>query len=134
MTTPGKFALALFAGYALLAGRAYGSDGNPGRAAYFEYCSRCHGADGRGGGKAVRSGQPKPSDLTQLARKNGGTFPAAQVTQIIDGRRSIAAHGSSKMPVWGRVFTQEQSAETPEAHARSQVQIIVDYLRSIQTK
>jgi hypothetical protein len=78
--------------------------------------------------------RPKPSDLTQLARKHGGTFPATQVTEIIDGRRFVAAHGDSKMPVWGRMFIQEQTAEDHEAHARSQVQLIVDHLRSIQTK
>jgi hypothetical protein len=77
--------------------------------------------------------RPKPSDLTQLARKHRGTFPAAQVTEIIDGRHSVPAHGGSKMPVWGRVFVQEHTAEDPEAHARSQIQIVVDYLRSIQT-
>jgi mono/diheme cytochrome c family protein len=127
------FALVLLAGCALLASHAYASDGNPGRAAYFEYCSRCHGADGRGNGEAAHNMRPKASDLTQLAKKHGGTFPAAQVAAIIDGRRPLAAHGSSKMPVWGRAFAEEKTAEDPEAHARSQIQIVVDYLRSIQT-
>lgn len=77
--------------------------------------------------------RPKPSDLTQLAKKNGGTYPSALVKETVDGSKAIAAHGSSKMPVWGYVFREERTAEDPEAHARSQVQMIVDYLRSIQT-
>ena len=125
--------LVLLSAHILLAGRAYASDGNPGRAAYFKYCSACHGADGSGNGEAAPAMRPRPSDLTQLAKKHGGTFPSALVKEGIDGRKAIAAHGSSKMPVWGHVFREERTAEDPDAHARSQVQIIVDYLRSIQT-
>ncbi len=109
------------------------SDGNPGREAYFKYCSSCHGADGRGTGEAARTMRPKPSNLTQLAKQHGGTFPSAQVKEIIDGRKSVAAHGSATMPVWGQVFSQEQAHEAPEAHSRSQIQLLVGYLRSIQT-
>jgi len=118
---------------ALLVRRMDASDGNPGREAYFKYCSSCHGVDGRGNGEAARTMRPKPSNLTQLAKQHGGTFPSAQVKDIIDGRKSVAAHGSATMPVWGQVFSREQAQEVPEAHSRSQIQLLVDYLRSIQT-
>lgn len=117
-----------------LAQPASAADGNPGRAAYFKYCSSCHGDDGRGGGVVARALQPKPPDLTQLAAQHGGTFPYDAVKTAIDGRQRVAAHGSSKMPVWGKVFAAEQTPMQPEAHARSQVQLIVNYLASIQTK
>ena len=127
------FVVALIAGGASLACRTYAADGNPGRAAYFRYCSSCHGADGRGDGVVARTMRPKPPDLTLLAKEHGGMFPSEQVRDSIDGRKQIAAHGSSKMPVWGTVFSAQPAAESPEAHARSQVQMITDYLRSIQT-
>jgi len=130
VTRSGIFVLAFLVG---LTCRVYASDGNPGRAAYFKYCSACHGADGRGNGEVAPTMRPKPSDLTQLAKKHGGAFPSALVKETIDGRKAIAAHGSRKMPVWGDVFREERTAEDPDAHTRSQVQIIVDYLRSIQT-
>jgi mono/diheme cytochrome c family protein len=111
---------------------AQAADGNPGRAAYFQYCSACHGADGRGDGVVAQKMCPKPTDLTHLAARHGGSFPDEAVRASIDGRSAIAAHGTRRMPVWGRVFAQEHTPEQREAHVRSQVQIIVDHLRSIQ--
>ena len=42
-----------------------------------------------------------PADLTTLARRNGGYFPLTAVSEIIDGRTLIAAHGTREMPIWG---------------------------------
>ena len=111
-----------------------GSDGNMGRAAYFQYCSACHGPDGSGNGPVARTMRPRPSNLRHLAVRNGGEFPAEHVRAAIDGRTAVAAHGTSKMPVWGQIFSHEASWESPERHTASQVQLIADYLRSIQTK
>jgi hypothetical protein len=75
----------------------------------------------------------QPPDLTQLSRRNGGTFPAERTRQIIDGRQQVLPHGTRKMPVWGREF--EQMAErTAPPHAASQasIQRLVDHLQSIQ--
>jgi mono/diheme cytochrome c family protein len=130
----GSVAVVLLAAALLLAHLAAAANGNPGREAYFRYCGSCHGLDGRGNGEVAVGLNPKPADLTQLARKNGGTFPAAEVKASIDGRRRVAAHGSSSMPVWGTVFAAEKSYARPEAHAQSQVGIITDYLASIQAQ
>jgi mono/diheme cytochrome c family protein len=111
---------------------AHAADGNPGRRAYFQYCSACHGEDGRGDGVVAQHMCPKPADLTHLAARHGGSFPDDAVRASIDGRSAIAAHGTPRMPVWGRLFAQEHTPEQGEAHVRSQVQIIVDHLRSIQ--
>lgn len=129
------FVVAVAASCAILqAASVEASDGNPGRVAYFRYCSACHGDDGRGDGVVAPSMRPKPANLTTLAQRHGGEFPAGQVRDIIDGRNPIAAHGASKMPVWGRAFAEEQTWEDPQAHSQSQVQLIVDHLRSIQAK
>jgi mono/diheme cytochrome c family protein len=127
------FVVALLAGGVLLARLAPAANGNPGRDAFFRYCSACHGANGRGNGEVAASLWPRPADLTQLAKKNGGSFPSAKVKEIIDGRKRIAAHGSSQMPVWGKVFSEEKSYEQPAAHAESQIELITNYLASIQT-
>jgi mono/diheme cytochrome c family protein len=126
-------AVLLLAAGLLVPQTAPAADGNPGRSAYFQYCSSCHGDDGRGNGEVAASLHPKPADLTQLAKKNGGAFPYAEVKQIIDGRKRVAAHGSAKMPVWGAVFAEEKTYERPEAHAQSQIELITAYLASIQT-
>lgn len=133
MTASRILVVGVLVGHIVLPCRTEASDGNPGRAAYFKYCSACHGADGRGNGEVARTMRAKPTDLTQLAKTHGGTFPSEFVKQAIDGRKPIAAHGSSKMPVWGHIFRDEATAENPDSHARSQIQIIADYLRAIQT-
>src|SRR5215831_15519212 len=48
----------------------------PGRGSYIRYCSACHGEDAKGNGPKATPPE-KPADLTQLAKNNNGTFPAA---------------------------------------------------------
>src|SRR5215469_18239916 len=75
----------------------------PGRGSYIRYCSACHGEDAKGNGPKATPPE-KPADLTQLAKNNNGTFPAARVTRILDGSEAIPAHGSARQPAWGHVF------------------------------
>lgn len=127
-------ALTLMALCVLLARRSNGDEANPGRAAYLKYCSPCHGSGGQGDGVAATVMRPKPTDLTQLAKARGGKFPYVQVKDIIDGRKRIAAHGTSEMPVWGEIFTVEKAAGQGDAHVRGKVQLITDYLATIQVQ
>ncbi|HYX69990.1 MAG TPA: c-type cytochrome [Terriglobales bacterium] len=68
------------------------------------YCASCHGADLKGDGPAAPALKTAPSDLTTLAKHNGGTFPTLHVAHIIAGEENYPAHGSKDMPVWGPVF------------------------------
>jgi mono/diheme cytochrome c family protein len=90
-------------------------------------CAACHGLSGRGDGPVATELRAAPPDLTLLATKNGGTFPAKVVQEIIDGRRSMRAHGSHEMPVWGSIF-----AEVQKDRAEARISDIVAYVRSIQ--
>lgn len=110
------------------------AEANPGRAAYLRYCSACHGIDGKGDGIVGGVMDPRPADLTQLANARGGAFPYVQVRESIDGRRRIAAHGSSEMPVWGEIFAEQKAATQSDAVVRGQVQLLADYLATIQAK
>jgi hypothetical protein len=49
--------------------------------------------------------RPKPANLTQIAKKNA--FPALRTMEIIDGRKTVRAHGDPDMPVWGEVLSEE---------------------------
>src|SRR6202158_1296267 len=52
----------------------------------------------------------KPADLTQLAKKNNGTFPIARVTRILDGSEVIPAHGTRQKPLWVHEFGAAEEA------------------------
>ena len=72
-----------------------------GRAAYMDNCAGCHGADGKGAGPLSANLKIKPADLTLLARRNHGSFDAAAVYQMIDGRNTRPTHRGAEMPIWG---------------------------------
>jgi mono/diheme cytochrome c family protein len=70
-----------------------------------DYCTVCHGPDGKGKGPAARALRHAPPDLTLISKRNHGRFPANKVKAIISGEeQSTAAHGSREMPIWGPIF------------------------------
>ena len=102
-----------------------------GRDNYDMYCSSCHGAGARGDGPVAAALTTRPSDLTVLARQNGGVFPRARVAAVITGpeRETIRAHGSVGMPAWGPIFS---ALDTSDRRARQRLDNLVRYLESIQ--
>ncbi|MBW2274577.1 MAG: cytochrome c [Deltaproteobacteria bacterium] len=106
---------------------------SPGRALFERYCVTCHGEKGRGDGPVAPALINTPSDLTTIAARRGGEFPAAEVARYIDGRTQVTAHGTRVMPVWGLVFSEGIPEEsTAEEFVRGKISVLVDYLRSIQ--
>lgn len=109
---------------------AFSEDIDSGKTNYESICAACHGQNGKGDGSVSAELRTKPSDLTLIAKRNGGVFPTEVLYQIIDGRRTIRAHGTYEMPVWGSVF----QSSGPENVARNRILAIIDYLKSIQLK
>ena len=106
-----------------------------GKMAYLRYCSACHGEDAKGDGVVSGFLRPKPTDLTFIAKRNGGKFPFMKILHAIDGTTSIAAHGKGDMPVWGEVLKEEApAASAGEAAVRGKLTLITSYLQSIQRK
>jgi mono/diheme cytochrome c family protein len=99
-------------------------------------CAVCHGLDGRGDGVMAEHLITKPSDLTQLARKNDGRFPFLRVFQMIDGRQEIALHGTRAMPIWGDRYNAEAALRygpyNTETMVRGRILELVQYLEAIQ--
>lgn len=100
---------------------------------FADRCSSCHGADARGKGPVSPVLRTPPADLTRIAARRGGEFPAGEIARFIDGRFEVTAHGTREMPVWGRIF----SAAIPEpgtgdAIARGLIATLVEFLKSIQ--
>ena len=111
-----------------------------GKNEYELQCSVCHGMDAKGSGFLGAVLKVVPSDLTTLAKKNGGVFPADRVSSVIDGREEVAGHGPRAMPIWGKryaVDAAEKFVDFPyaqEAYIRARVLMLVEYLYRIQQK
>jgi mono/diheme cytochrome c family protein len=100
-----------------------------GRDSFDNYCASCHGAGGRGDGALAASLKAIPSDLTALARRNGGTFPRSQVAAFIEGTgRHVPAHGATEMPLWGGIFRWLDS----EARTKVRIGNLAAYVESLQ--
>jgi mono/diheme cytochrome c family protein len=70
-------------------------------------CLSCHGVGGRGDGPLAKFLTIKPTDLTLLAKNNGGEYPYMKVFLMVDGREEVAAHGDRAMPVWGARYRKD---------------------------
>ena len=89
-----------------------------GKPAYDQNCAVCHGTKGKGEGGAIKMLTMKPTDLTQISKRNDGTFPFWRIYRVIDGREEIKGHGTSEMPIWGTEFRYQAGGAMPEAQAR----------------
>ena len=97
----------------------------------------------------------RPIDLTTLAKRAGGVYPADAVFDMIDGRKQVRSHRAESMPIWGcrydswsvtnrkkrgiekgvRSKPVESLLNLPcdsEEAIRGRIQSVVDYLRTIQ--
>lgn len=133
---PGRTLVIL--GLALAAAAAVRAGETPdltGAELYGEFCASCHGARAHGDGPVAASLKKKVPDLTRLAARRGGVFPDEEIHQIIDGRKTRAAHGTSEMPVWGREFYGFEGEDATRRQRVAQlIEQIVAYLRSVQVR
>jgi len=112
-----------FVAGALFAGRAYADEGAN---LYKNLCASCHGMNGRGDGPAAGALTPPPTDLTK------STLNVAELMKVIDGRRTVRAHGDAAMPVWGTVIEQAMEGSGREHRdTLRQVQMLAQYVRSL---
>lgn len=111
-----------------VSGYGFAQDNDVGKMEYQSSCGSCHGTNGKGDGPHSGELRATLPDLTLLAKNNDGVFPAKVLYGIIDGRKTIRAHGTYEMPVWGNVFLGDAK------FVRTRILAIIDYLKSIQVK
>ena len=97
------------------------------------YCASCHGTTARGDGPLASAMNRKPSNLTEIAKRNGGLYPSELVFKVIDGRQAVRGHGGPDMPVWGDVFTRSRDAGDAE-RVKAVIESLVEYLGTIQLR
>jgi len=102
---------------------------------YQRFCASCHGVRGLGDGPVASDLNVMVPDVTRIARRHGGVYPAKDVRRIIDGRTVHVAHGTREMPVWGYAFRLAGPTDTSGGNSADElVRRLVEYLRSIQVK
>jgi mono/diheme cytochrome c family protein len=98
-------------------------------AAYARYCASCHGVTGRGDGPVADALAPRPTDLT------ASTLDVAELMKVIDGRRTVRAHGTGAMPVWGEVFEAEGAGDDRQHRdALRRVQGLAEYVQALHAR
>jgi mono/diheme cytochrome c family protein len=81
-------------------------DRTDGEAFYVANCASCHGTTGQGDGPGAAGLAKPPTDLTMLARKNGGTFPQARALSYIYGDPDNG-HLARVMPQFGGAMAED---------------------------
>lgn len=100
---------------------------------YKTYCATCHGTAARGDGPLAESMRRRPANLTEIAKRNKGTFDRTMVFNVIDGRAKVPGHGGPDMPVWGDAFMRT-SETSDEASVKHRIDALVDYLETLQAQ
>lgn len=99
---------------------------------YQNHCSACHGARAEGDGPIAMLMNVSVPSLRELAKRNGGVFPASKVAAYVDGRGATQAHGGRQMPVWGEVFSAATNGDEPVVAAR--VKVLVAFIEELQQR
>lgn len=97
---------------------------------FLSYCAPCHGKDAKGNGPSARALTVSPPDLTILAKRNNGTFPAEHFASVLKHGINVPAHGSAEMPIWGSTFVDAKTHQL----VTMRVNDLIHYLESIQAK
>ena len=79
-----------------------------GKALYQQYCSACHGPQGKGNGPAAAAMRPKPRDHTDGTYMN--TLDDMHLRKVI-GEGGTAVGRSPLMPSWDTPLTPEQISD-----------------------
>ena len=111
-----------------------------GKREYEANCVSCHGVSGRGDGVNRPYLNVSPTDLTGLAKANGGVLPINRLYMAIDGEKLPRGHGSRDMPTWGydyRIRAAEYYGDVDydqPAFVRTRILALIEYISRLQEK
>ena len=138
--------IGLTAGFAAA---AQAEDFDIGKSEFQSSCASCHGTDAKGKGPVSDQLKIPPPDLTMLAKNNNGVFPTNALYETIYGLKTIPAHGTREMPIWGERFNPIVNVphnvdpfywnmagpeRSPEVVVRTRILAVIDYLSRVQQK
>jgi mono/diheme cytochrome c family protein len=124
--------LSLFAGGAPCIAHSEELSNYTGGELYKRFCASCHGVDADGNGPVAPLLKVMVPDLTRIAKRHGGKFPAEIVQQIVDGRQARSPHGPRDMPIWGWEFQKAGDDAAAKQRADELIGRLVKYLSTVQ--
>jgi mono/diheme cytochrome c family protein len=107
------------------------SSATDGAVLYQQHCAACHGPEARGDGPLADVIAYRPADLTRIALRSHGHYPAARVRDIIDGRKPVKGRFPAGMPVWGEAFKNSEDGYSEKA-VIEKIAALADYLGTLQ--
>jgi mono/diheme cytochrome c family protein len=109
------------------------SESESGPQLWKDYCAACHGAAGAGDGPAAYILESPPADLSLMAKRNNGKFPADHFVSVLRFGSGGPIHGTSDMPFWGPLF---RSLDSPPQENKVQLRIrnLSKFVESLQQK
>jgi mono/diheme cytochrome c family protein len=103
-----------------------------GKQMYTNYCTPCHGVDGKGHGQYASMLRRPPVDLSMLSRNNRGRFPETHIVSALQFGSAIAPRGTDEMPVWGPILGKMNQTNPQELLLR--ISNLSRYLETLQLK
>jgi len=103
-----------------------------GKQMFVNYCSPCHGKDGKGEGALASGLHRQPDDLTKIAQMNRGRFPELLVKSALEFGIASSENRTSAMPAWGPVFGRISHLSSNDEDLR--ILNLIRFLESIQVK
>jgi len=101
-----------------------------GQEEYTAYCAGCHGQDGRGKGRSSGYCTVPPTDLTQLAQKNNGIYPAEWICEVLRHGTGHAPKGQGYMPTWEPLLKSMNG--DPPGVTEIRIQSLAAYIKTLQ--
>lgn len=95
------------------------------------YCASCHGEHGKGNGPRASSLRSQPPDLTTIAQRTGGHFPAQHVYATIQGQPILVEVGPTDMPAWQPIFME---VDQNEEQVQIRIANLTKYVEAMQGK
>jgi mono/diheme cytochrome c family protein len=103
-----------------------------GKQMYTNYCTPCHGVDGKGHGQYAPMLKRQPADLSMLSSNNRGRFPETHIYSALQFGSAVAPSGAGEMPVWGPILGKMNQTNPQEVLLR--ISNLSRYLETLQLK
>jgi mono/diheme cytochrome c family protein len=103
-----------------------------GKQMYTNYCTPCHGVDGKGHGQYASMLKRQPADLSMLRSNNRGRFPETHIVSALQFGSAVESSGAREMPVWGPILGKMNQTNSQEELLR--ISNLSRYLETLQLK